>query len=151
VTLNPGIYYVNGSGGVSFKGKASLQGSGVTFYFTNDASINTDGGGGQVSNIQLSAPTTGPYAGILIYQDPADTNSGPGANKGPQLGADNNSFFDGALYFPEAQLTFFGTGFNVGIVDADSLVLSGDASVNMQGSAGLPPGVNLIQNATLVE
>jgi hypothetical protein len=97
----------------------------------------------------LSAPPTGPYAGILMYQ-------GPGDNKSPNIGGDDNSFFDGALYFPEGNLTFFGNtagaGFRVGIVDADSLSLSGNPIVNLQGSAGLPPGVpNPVKSATLVE
>ncbi len=149
VTLDPGIYYINGSGGVSFNGSATVQGTGVMFYFTNGATINADGGGGKVSDIKLSAPTTGPYAGILMFQDPGDFKS-------PNLGGDDNSFFDGALYFPEGDLTFFGNttgaGFNVGIVDADSLTLNGSPIVNVQGSAGLPAGViNPITSATLVE
>jgi hypothetical protein len=155
VTLNPGIYYIDGSGGVSFNGTATVQGTGVMFYFTNGATINAIGGGNQVSNIQLSAPTTGSYAGILMYQDPADTNTGSGTTKGPTLGGDDNSFFKGALYFPEDQLTFFGNttgaGFKTGIVVADSAVLKGSPIVTLQGSAGLPSGVTLIKNATLVE
>jgi len=155
VTLKPGIYYINGCrvppfpfSGVSFMGKATVQGTGVMFYFTNGASIDADGGG-QVSNIQLSAPTSGPYAGILMFQDPNDFSS-------PTLGGDDNSFFDGVLYFPEGNLTFFGNttgaGFRVGIVDADALIFSGSPVVNLQGSAGLPPGVtNPITSATLVE
>ncbi len=149
VTFDPGIYFINGSGGVSFKGKATIQGTSVMLYFTNGATINADGGGSQVSNIQLSAPPAGPYAGILMYQDKGD-------NQSPNIGGDDNSFFDGALYFPEGDLTFFGNttgaGIRVGIVDADSLSLSGNPIVNLQGSAGLPSGTtNPITNATLVE
>ena len=155
VTLNPGIYYINGSGGMSFKGAATVQGSGVMLYFTNGASINAIGPSSQVSNIQLSASTTGLYAGILMYEDPADANTGQGSTTGPVLGGNDNSFFDGALYFPEAQLTFSGnttgTGISVGVVVADSLKMSGSPVVNLQGNAGLPPGVTLIKSATLVE
>jgi len=149
VTLNPGIYYV--TGGVSFTGAATVKGSGVMFYFPSGAgSINTDGSGsgGVVSNIQLSAPATGPYAGILIFQDHGDVN-------GARIGGDNSSFFDGALYFPGAQLTFFGSaggsGFNVAIADAQSIVLSVNVTLNLLGGAGLPTGVNLTRNATIVE
>jgi putative Flp pilus-assembly TadE/G-like protein len=155
VTLNPGIYYIDGSGGVSSNGTATVQGTGVMLYFTNGASIDTVGSGNQVSNIQLSAPTTGSYAGILMYQDRADTNTGPGPNNGPTLGGDDNSFFKGALYFPEDQLTFIGNttgaGFKAGIVVADSMVMKGSPIVTLQGNAGLPSGVTLINNATLVE
>jgi hypothetical protein len=155
VTLNPGIYYINGSGGVQFNGSATVTGSGVMFYFTGAASINANGGGNQVSNINLSAPTTGPYAGVLMYQDPLDTNTGSGPNSGPTLGGDDNSFFQGALYFPKDQLTFFGnttsTGVKIGIVVADSLALSGNPTVNLLGAAGLPPGVVIATIAHLVE
>ena len=159
VTLNPGIYYINGSGGVSFNGSATLTGSGVMFYFTGTASINAVGGGNQGSNIQLSAPTSGPYAGILMYQDPADTNVGGTPNSGPTLGGNNGSFFNGILYFPKDQLTFFGTatssncvdGFSAGIVITDSIALSGTPTVCLQGAAGLPPGSDPILHAVLVE
>ncbi|MGH9762826.1 MAG: hypothetical protein ACREAC_18545, partial [Blastocatellia bacterium] len=150
VTLSPGIYYIDGSGGVQFNGGATATGSGVMFYFTNGASINAVGGGNKVSNIQLSAPTSGTYAGILMYEDPNDTNTGPGPNKGPTLGGDDNSFFKGILYFPKDQLTFFGNasgsncsagdGFQVDIVIADALALSGHPTVCLQGAAGLPTG-----------
>ena len=159
VTLSPGIYYINGSGGVSFNGSATVTGSGVMFYFTGTASINATGGGNQVSNIQLSAPTSGPYAGILMYQDPADTNVGGNPNSGPTLGGDNNSFFNGILYFPKDQLTFFGNagssncvdGYSVGIVITDSIALSGHPTVCLQGAAGLPVGTDPILHAVLVE
>jgi hypothetical protein len=147
VTLNSGIYYVNSSAGVSFSGSATVKGSGVMFYLTNNAKISTDGGGGRVSNIQLTAPPSGTYAGILIFQDPNDFQSA-------KMGGDNNSFFDGALYFPEGQLTLFGGaggGFNVAVVDADQVILGNNTVVNLEGSAALPPGVNLITNATIVE
>jgi hypothetical protein len=161
VTLNPGIYYIDGSGGISFNGSATLTGSGVMFYFTNGASINAVGGGNQLSNIQLSAPTTGNYAGILMYEDPLDTNTGPGPNKGPTLGGNDKSVFQGVLYFPKDQLMFFGNakgndcsagqGFQVGIVVADAIAMSGTPTVCMQGATGFPPGTNPIQNAILVE
>jgi len=159
VTLSPGIYYIDGSGGVQFNGSATLTGSGVMFYFTGSASINAVGGGNQVSNIQLSAPTTGTYKGILMYQDPADTNTGPGPNKGPTLGGDDKSFFDGVLYFPKDQLMFFGNakgsncvdGYSVGMVIADAFALSGNPTVCLQGQAGLPSGVVVITVPTLVE
>ena len=40
VTFDPGIYFINGSGGVTFKGRATIQGTSVMFYFTNGATID---------------------------------------------------------------------------------------------------------------
>lgn len=158
VTLSPGIYYIDGAGGLQFNGSATVTGTGVMFYFTGSASINAVGGGNQVSNIELSAPTSGPYTNILMYQDPNDTNTGPGPNKGPTLGGDDKSFFDGVLYFPKDQLTFFGNakgsncsdGFRVGMVITEALALSGTPTVCLQGQAGLPTASTLTV-PTLVE
>jgi Putative Flp pilus-assembly TadE/G-like len=144
VTFNPGVYVVNG-GNFTLKGNATISGSGVTFYFTNGATIDATGGGNRL-DFNLSPPTSGQYAGILFYQDPND-------HSGPQLGGDNNSQFKGALYFPGAQLTFFGNSVNytTGIVVAEAVALSGNPTVNLLGTAGLPPGVNIVTVATLVE
>jgi len=145
VTMNPGIYYVDSSGGMTFNGAGTVIGDGVTVYFTNGATINATGGGNKL-DIQLSPPTSGPYAGVLFYQDPNDTAA-------PSLGGDNNSFFKGILYFPSVQLTFFGNNvsYATGIVVADAIALSGNPTVNFQGTAGLPPGVTIVSSATLVE
>jgi hypothetical protein len=120
----------------------------VTFYFTNTATIQTNG----TPSIHFTPPTSGAYAGILMYQDPNDTNVGPAPN-GPTLGGDNGSNFGGVLYFPSDQLTFYGnnTSFSTGIVVSDSLALSGNPTLNLLGTAGLPPGVSILKNAVLVE
>jgi hypothetical protein len=69
------------------------------------------------------------------------------------LGGNNGSNYNGALYFPNNQLSFVGgASINVAVVVSASIVFSGDHTVNLKGSAGLPPGVpNPIKSATLVE
>ena len=142
VTFNPGTYIFDGSSGLSCSGTPTIRGTGVTFYFTGSATYNCNGN----TDVQLTAPTSGTYAGILMYQNPADT-------VGPQIGGNDTSFFKGVLYFPKAQVTFYGnnSSYAIGIVVADALALSGNPTVNLQGSAGLPPGVSIITNAILVE
>ena len=132
VAFNPGIYIINGPGGLSIGANATVTGSGVMFYFTNGATVNMVG----TPTVQLTAPSTGPYGGILFYQDPADT-------AGPTLGGNTGSSYNGILYFPSANLTFFGnsTTFSVGIVIADAITLSGNPTLNLQGQAGLPGGL----------
>jgi hypothetical protein len=149
VTFNPGIYVIDGSGGVGCNGNAGINGTGVMFYFTGGASWNCTGTG--VMHLTAPSPSNcaacaSQYDGILMYQDPNDTN-------GPSLGGNNGSFFDGALYFPSSEVTFFGnsTSVNVAIVVADAFALSGNPTVNLQGTAGLPPGVSILTNAVLVE
>jgi hypothetical protein len=138
----PAGTYVLDGGSFGCTGTPTITGTGVTFYFTNGATWNCTGN----VTVELTAPSSGTYAGVLMYQDPNDTN-------GPSIGGNNSSYFDGALYFPKSEVTFFGNSvsYNVAIVVADALALSGNPTVNLQGAAGLPAGVNLISNAVLVE
>lgn len=67
VTMKPGTYIING-GEFGTKNNGSVSGAGVSIYFTGtDGRLGFDG----TSAIDLSAPATGPMAGILMYQDPA--------------------------------------------------------------------------------
>src|SRR5439155_10160199 len=59
VTLAPGVYYVSGDFNVN--ANANITGSGVTIYMdTGGVSINGN------ATVNLSAPTTGTYAGMLF-------------------------------------------------------------------------------------
>jgi Flp pilus assembly protein TadG len=143
VVFNPGLYIIDGSGGLSIGANATVTGNGVTFYFTNGATVSMNG----TPTVNLTAPgASGQYPGILFYQDPADT-------AGPVITGDASSTYDGVLYFPTATVTFKGNSSigDVAIVVADALALSGNPTVNLEGNAGLPSGVNVILDATLVE
>ncbi|MCI0549476.1 MAG: pilus assembly protein TadG-related protein, partial [Anaerolineae bacterium] len=64
------LVHINGGTGMHFNGAASINCTGVTFYVsTGDLTWN-----GGVSN-NLTAPTSGPYAHLLIYLP--STNSSP--------------------------------------------------------------------------
>lgn len=71
VTLNPGIYYID-RGAFSVTGGAALQGTGVTLVFTSSTGSNyataTINGGAVVN---LTAPSSGTMAGLVVYGDHA--------------------------------------------------------------------------------
>src|SRR5262249_13887208 len=79
LTMNPGIYIIEG-GGFTATGSAVVNGSGVFLY---TAGSNSPGSGGSFGGItignsatcNLSAPSTGPYAGILIFQSRQNTRA----------------------------------------------------------------------------
>jgi Putative Flp pilus-assembly TadE/G-like len=151
VVFSPGVYIIDGSSAgcsrasLNIQGNDTINGTGVTFYFTNSSTLNMTG----TPTVNLTAPdSSGTYPGILMYQDPNDTNT-----TGPSLGGDNGSNYNGALYFPNDQLSLVGgASINVAAVVSASIVFNGDHTVNLKGSAGLPPGVpNPIKSATLVE
>jgi len=144
VNFPSGTYVLDG-GSFVCHGNPTITGTGVTFYFTNGATITCSG----TDTIQFSAPSSGPYAGVLFYQDPNDTN-------GPTLGGTTGTYFNGILYFPRSQITFFGnnTTIDTGIVIADAFALSGNPTVNLSGAAGIPGGLPpgfTAGNAHLVE
>jgi Flp pilus assembly protein TadG len=108
VTLNPGVYYIDGSS-VKFGAQAEIYGTGVTIILTSTnagsdpSSIATfDMNGG--ATVNLSAPTTGTYAGVLIYQDRRALDSG--TNK---INGNSSSKYQGAIYMPTQEVEFSGT------------------------------------------
>jgi hypothetical protein len=149
-TFEPGLYVFDG-GGLSIGANATVTGTGVTFYFTNGATVTATG----TPLIQFEACggtiscTSGAMPGVLFYQDPTPPYNSPG----PSLGGNSGSYFDGALYFPNSPVTFFGNGqaISVAIVVAGEVLLSGTPSITLTGTSGLPPGENLIMNSALVE
>ncbi|HEY6130143.1 MAG TPA: pilus assembly protein TadG-related protein [Candidatus Acidoferrum sp.] len=148
VNFSPGTYIIDGSGGIGCTGTPSISGTGVTFYFTNGASWNCTGTG----VINLTAPTSGTYSDILFYQDPLDTT-------GMSLGGNTGSTYNGIIYTPTAEVTFFGNakggnGITAAVVVAAAVNFFGNPTVTLGGLTGLPaapPPVFTAGQATLVE
>ena len=122
--FNAGTYILAG-GGMSIDVNAVSTGTGVTFYDTTGlggyAGITVKG----TSN--FSAPTSGPLAGILFFQDRSIPSSGAGS----AITGNATSTFDGAIYFPTTQVTYGGNSSVNGysILVANQLVMNGNASV----------------------
>jgi hypothetical protein len=108
VTMKPGVYYIDG-GSFSVGSQANVSGDGVTIIMTSSsagtdattiASADMNGG----ATVNLTAPTSGTYAGVLFYQDRRALDSG--SNK---INGNSSSKLQGAIYFPSQQLWFNGT------------------------------------------
>lgn len=142
VTFSPGVYVIDGSGGLTIKPGATVSGTGVTFYFTDGATVNMPALG-LAASVELTAPTDcgAQYPGILFYQDPTDSAT-------PVI---SSGTYQGAMYFPNTTVTFGGIGGSIsaGIVVAGALNVN--ATLNLQGSAGLPGCANPVAVPTLVE
>jgi hypothetical protein len=66
--LNPGIYYIDGPGAFHAQGggNGSVTGSEVMIYLSPDAGpVDLNG----TFDVNISAPTSGPYTGMLFYAD----------------------------------------------------------------------------------
>jgi Flp pilus assembly protein TadG len=153
LNLTAGTYILEG-GGLQVNGGASLDsvnsdgslGGSVMFYNTQGAgygsgSISISGG----SVLNLTAPTSGAYAGILFSQDPTNTDAA-------SFTGSSSSIFQGALYFPTAALTYSGSSAAAAytILVAQSITFTGSSSMNDNYSS-LPGGVSPIKVMNLAE
>ena len=108
LTLPSGTYYVDG-------GSAFIQGNltcaACTIVLTNsdssptatigDFKVNAD------ANLNMTAPTSGTFKGIAIYQDRRAVDSPSAQNK---INGNSASTVQGAVYFPKQELDYNGTG-----------------------------------------
>jgi uncharacterized repeat protein (TIGR03803 family) len=124
--FNPGIYVIEG-GGLSVSGSGSLSGTGV-FLFNAGSSYNgtTDGGtfgsillGGK-GTISLSAPTSGPYAGVVLFQSPSNTRA-------LSLGGNGTGGLTGTIYAPSATVGLSGNAQLMGSLVASALSVTANA------------------------
>jgi prepilin-type N-terminal cleavage/methylation domain-containing protein len=125
--LQSGMYVLEA--GLSTSGNGGLSGSSVTFFIgtpnppttaTQSAVYSVAGNGG----ISLTAPVTGIYKGISVFQSRYDNQtlniSGNGAN----------STYGGVIYAPDAQVNSSGNGaVAAGSIVANSLVCGGNGGV----------------------
>lgn len=126
-TLTPGIYYIDGRAqgnnnnknlgfNVGAQGVVTCPtctgGQGVTIVLTMSsppasgesnlvAGMNINAG----ATINLVAPSTGTFAGVLVYQDRRATTMGEII----QINGNASSKLQGAIYTPKNQMTFNGT------------------------------------------
>jgi putative Flp pilus-assembly TadE/G-like protein len=156
-TLSPGIYtctigngtyvmsagyYIFEGGGLSMAGNSSITGTGVLIFLTNSnypssssctgscscASFSLTGNGANT----LSAATTGPYAGMLIFQDPNCSGS---------LTIGGNGQVDtltGSIYLPTGTLTLDGQNATIGITQIIAYqenVQNGNVTINYSAAS----------------
>lgn len=145
-TLSPGLYCYTNAGSVTINGNKTVTGTGVTLYFDASSYLNIGGGAG----LNITAPSTGPYAGIAIFQTRTPSAS---ANTFTMQG--NGSFsVNGAIYLPASNLSLGGTsGATASFSEMIALTLSlGGSSTYALNAFGAnqvnPPGA--IAHASLV-
>lgn len=134
VNLDPGEYIMD-AGDFSIAGDVSVYGEGVTIILTSSSSsygsLKITGG----TDIDLTAPTDGDYAGVAVYQDPnADQDN---SNK---ITGNADIALEGAVYLPVGQLDIGGSGDYAGEctqVIASSISMAGSAEI-LNNCEGMP-------------
>jgi Flp pilus assembly protein TadG len=126
ITLNPGIYYLQDD--LSVQGGATLSGVGVTLVFTSSngtkyASASISGN----ATINLTAPTTGATAGIVVFGDrsmPSSTSF--------KFNGGSTQYFGGAVYVPAASIDYAGgasTSTSCTQIIGNTVTFSGNSNV----------------------
>ncbi|MBD3805454.1 MAG: hypothetical protein IE919_19815, partial [Thioclava sp.] len=121
VTLKPGLYILDG-GDFTVTAGANLSGSGVTLLLVNGAAAKLTGNG----NIDLSAPTSGPYAGLLFFGSRETTGLVH------EITGNTDSTLQGNIYMPTGQVAFTGNSSVSGgctQIVADQVVFTGNSAM----------------------
>jgi parallel beta-helix repeat protein len=139
LTMNPGVYVIAG-GGFSVTGNASVSGNGVLIYNAGSNYPNASGNFGGITlsgngTINLSAPSTGPYAGIVIFQSRDNTRA---ISLSGNAAAGLNG---GLIYAPQALLNFSG---NAQLTHSPLIV--GQLQLSGNGSCSLTDGSDSTNN-----
>lgn len=142
VTLSSGTYYVDG-GSFSVGAGANVTGSGVTIVLTSRtpgnansiATVNMNGG----ARVNLAAPTSGAFSGVLFYQD----RRAPLVNQANKINGNSSSRLQGAIYFPSQEVEFTGNaGMDIRCIQlvARRLKFSGSSTITNQcANSGVEP------------
>lgn len=129
ITLSPGVYVIK-DGGLVVSGQTRLSGTGVGFFITGMAKpFNFTA----LTHIELTAPTTGPMAGLLIFEDRSMTTKVL-----HRISSDDARVLLGTIYLPVGRL----------VVDARQPVADQSAYTAIVAQAiELNMGPNLILNS----
>ncbi len=128
LNLNPGVYVIDGPFG-GFTGNISIRGTGVTLYLLGSTDMT-----GNIS-LNLTAPTSGTYNGILIDQPSNNTRT-------LSLTGNAGSTLKGIIYAPSAAVSF--TGNSGANVYTDFVV----GSLTLVGNAGFRDYATIAGNNT---
>jgi Flp pilus assembly protein TadG len=167
VNLSPGTYWLtgdldlqNGSGATLECTTCSNGGAGVTLILTAPLGGGTVGTVTLDSNadLDLNAPDTGPFAGMVLIQD---SNGLPAGDQSPNpdnfnAQANATETLSGLVYFPDAAVTFQGTPAATGpqclVLVANTVAMQGNPGFATNGCSSL--GLNtlpIIKTVALAE
>jgi hypothetical protein len=145
VTMSSGIYTIDG-GGLTLTRSVNVTGTGVMIYNTFDsthafAPMQVTGSG----NINVTAPTSGPYQGGLFFED----RNAPSGETDSVTGSGNLNVV-GDLYFENSRPDITGGGGSTDVaIIANQLSISGSGNlaetVLLTASAPLVPLIALIE------
>lgn len=144
VTLDPGLYLIEG-GDFRINSNATISGEGVTFFLADGVEITFNGS----ATTNLSAPSSGPYAGLLMY------GSRSASEMEHKLNGTPDSELEGAIYTPASDIDFTGnfTGDTSGCTQlvASTILFSGNSSLRVDCEGASVRPIKVRETVVLVE
>lgn len=136
LTLQPGIYYVDG-GDVLFQG--TVTGDGVTIVLTGPDSSSI----GEIdmraqATVTLSAPTSGPFQGLVVHQDTV-----AGASGDHKFNGGASLTIAGAIHIPNQPLTYNGGSDSDGCTVIVARIVKFSGTSYLRNSASVCDSVGL--------
>jgi hypothetical protein len=142
VSLDPGVYVVQGN--LKINANANISGSGVTIFMSGSSTVSINGN----ATVTLSAPTSGTYSGVLFYGDRA------GSSASSTFNGTATSLLTGAIYFPRQQISYLGNFSGTKgctQVVADTIQWSGNSTINQDCSSLGMKDIPAAQSVAVVE
>lgn len=150
VTLEPGLYVMAG-GGLEIRANATVTGQEVCIYNTQAPDYpEGDGAFGAITlqqntSINLTPPTSGPYAGLVFFQDPANPR---------EMYITGDATLDaggGTIYLPGARLHLAGNATSNAPFIALTFLAEGNARMTVRPTIGQGAGGLGAQRVFLAE
>jgi hypothetical protein len=128
-------------GNVTLASNTSLNGTGVTLYFKSGSLILSSN-----TVLNLSAPTSGTYAGIVIFQDRSNTST-------LSLSSNSGMTLTGAVYAASANVILASNAFTnlYSILVASTITIASNSTINVNSDYSGLPGGSPIRMAAAVE
>lgn len=144
VTLNPGLYLIEG-GEFKINSNATITGTGVTFFLADGVEIRFNG----TASLDVTAPSSGVYNGILIF------GSRAGTNMDHRINGNISTVLNGAIYTPESHIDYLGnaqTSFDsCSQIIADTIDFSGNGTISMHCLFPTGPTADVSGQVAIVE
>lgn len=123
VTLGAGLYIIDG-GTLDISANSVVNGSNIAIFLANGADLKING----TATLNLSARTSDPLGGLLFFSSPSE------AAVSHTINGNANSTLNGAIYFPNSDISFLGNSGNssscVQII-GKTITISGNTTLNI--------------------
>ena len=144
VVFDPGLYLIEG-GEFRINSNAQISGDEVVFFLAEGVTLHFNG----TADVDLSAPTTGPYSGMLIF------GSRESADVSHRIDGNFGSHLDGAIYAPQSHLTLSGNaqapGGGCTQIVTETVEFTGNGTIDLSCENPAGPSITLLGNVALVE